>query len=149
MSLGRTSEFIPRTDNFREQESYFRNLITESIKGVYISGAGNIASKDAVYISADNTILKAQANAAGTTHVIGFADGEILNGKSGNVITQGLIKDILSGATAGDVYYLDSATPGAISTSQPVTSGHYIYQVGVAKNDKDLQVNIMLLGQVP
>lgn len=108
----------------------------------YTAGAGGIAQYDAVYISANDTVLKADADAIGTARVIGFAPNAISAASSGTIQTSGLITGIGSAWTAGAPVYL-STTAGALTQTAPSGSGDVIVEVGIAKNATDLQINIM------
>jgi len=113
----------------------------DSILVTYTAGAGGIAANDAVYISANDTVLKADASAKTTSKVIGFAPSAITAASSGSIQQAGVISGAISLATAGDPYFLDT-TAGAISSSVPTGSGNVVIQVGYAKNADDLQIQI-------
>jgi hypothetical protein len=103
------------------------------------AGTGGIAQYDAVKISGNDTVLKAQADALANAAVIGFSEAAIAESSAGNISLNGaVIEGVLSGATAGAKYYLSAATAGAISTTVPTGSGEVILQVGYAKNATDL-----------
>lgn len=112
----------------------------------YIAGTGGIAQYDAVYISGADTVLKADATATSTAKVIGFAPNAIAATSNGDIQEDGIISGILSGATAGDVYFL-SETAGQIATTRPTASGSMVVKVGYAKNATDLQVQFQFMGR--
>lgn len=117
----------------------------DSIVVNYVAGTGGIAQFDAVYISAADTVLKANATALSTAKAIGFAPTAITATETGAIVTNGIIVGILTGATAGDVYFLD-ATAGLIATTRPSGSGNAVVKVGYAKNATDLQVDMNFVG---
>jgi hypothetical protein len=112
----------------------------------YTAGTGGIAQYDAVYISANDTVLKSDASATATSRIIGFAPAAITAATEGAIQEDGVLKGVLSAATAGDVYYL-STTPGTISTTVPTGTGQYVTRVGYAKNATDLQIQIQQVGR--
>lgn len=112
----------------------------------YTAGAGGISQYNAVYISAADTILKADADAFSTSKVIGFARNTASAGNNVTVQENGVLTGILSGAgTAGDPYFL-SGTAGAISTARPTGAGKVVYKVGYAKNSNDLHIQLEFVG---
>jgi len=117
----------------------------DSVKVQYTAGTGGIAQYDAVYISGADTVLKADATVFSTSKVIGFAPNAIGATSSGDILVAGVLTGVLTGATAGDAYYL-SETAGLVSTTKPTTSGSVVYRVGYAKNATDLQLDLEFVG---
>ena len=113
---------------------------------IYTAGTGGIAQYDAVYISANDTVLKADASATATSRVIGFAPDAISAASTGPIQEDGVLKGVLTAATAGDPYYL-ATTAGTISTTVPTGTGQYVIRVGYAKNATDLQIQIQQVGR--
>lgn len=113
---------------------------------IYTAGAGGIAQYDVVYISAADTVLKGDANAFASSKIIGFARDAIVAAAQGVIQEDGVLAGVLTGATAGDAYFL-SETPGLISTARPTTSGAFVTLVGYAKNATDLQIQIQQIGR--
>lgn len=103
--------------------------------------AGNHVLGEAVYLSAADTARKAQANAAGTARTVAFATATIVNATTGVYQTSGALGGF-AGLTAGAVYYLSAATPGAITVTAPSTLGQYVQEVGVALSTTELLINI-------
>jgi hypothetical protein len=114
------------------------------------AGAGDIVIGNPVYISADSTIIKAKADAVGTTGVIGFAKESKTAGAATIVQTAGVVTlttgqwDTIAGTTGGlifnTVYYLSGATAGLITATAP-TSG-YVLELGRAVSTTSLKINI-------
>lgn len=117
-----------------------------SVVSTYTAGAGGIAAFNPVYISANDTVLKGQATTFAASKIIGFAPLAITAAASGLIQEDGVLAGALTGATAGDAYYL-SATAGAITTTPPSGSGNYVVRVGYAKNATDLHIQIAQIGK--
>lgn len=118
------------------QELY--GLIDQS--GVeYTVGAGGITKGDICYISANNTVLP--YSTITTFHkAIGIANATVAAaGTVRSLANDTVLEGVISGATAGDVYYWDGSS---LVNSIPGTSGGYIIQAGVAKNATDLAVEV-------
>lgn len=117
------------------------NAGVDLTKTEYTAGAGGIAQFDAVYISANDTVLKADADAIATARVIGFAIAAISESAAGYIRTHSLITGIGTAWTAGAPVYL-STTAGGLTQTAPTGSGDVVIEVGIAKNATDLQINI-------
>lgn len=108
-----------------------------------VSEVGGVALGDLVYISAADTVSKADA---GTNYqVIGMAGAAIADTASGEVCSEGVITG-LTGLTAGSRYFL-SSTAGAYTTTVPTGSGNRIVQVGYAKSTTEMHLQIQVLGR--
>jgi len=119
----------------------------ESVQNTYIAGAGGIATVDAVYISAADTILKAQATSVGNeSFCIGFAVAGNTAGNPVEVASAGVLSGF-SGLVAGSRYFLSKDTAGAISTAVPGLTGNVVVQVGYARDTDELQIQILQLGR--
>lgn len=103
--------------------------------------AGSHTIGQVVYISAADTVKKAQANAAATVQAIGLATATIANGAVGAYQTAGTLAG-LSGLTAGAVYYLDPSTAGATSVTAPSTVGQYVVRIGIAVSTTEMMIDI-------
>lgn len=122
-----------------------------SAEGLHIHGllehafsASGVAAGDPVYMSAADTVGKAQASDDAKRWVNGVVRSA--SGGSAQVVSFGLAKGVLSGATAGDRFYLQPS--GGIAASQPAAgSGYNLIQVGVAVNATDLFVHIIDQGK--
>ena len=112
-----------------------------NVKATYTAGSGGIAAFDAVYVSANNTVLKGDADDIATSRIIGIAAAAITAAASGLIVTSGLLTGVGSGWTAGSPVYL-STTAGALTQTAPSGSADCIVEVGIAKNATDLQINI-------
>ena len=115
------------------------------VQNPYTAGTGGISQYDAVYISGNDTVLKASASASATAKLIGFATAAILAAAEGEIQEDGVLADVLTGAIAGTPYYLDT-TAGGVSASIPTGSGNNVVRVGYAKNSTDLAIQIQHVG---
>lgn len=95
--------------------------------GTY-SNAGSVIVGDVVYISAADTVNKADASAPATVPAIGIA---VAVGASVTVQYSGEVA--LAGLTAGAEYFL-ATTPGTMSTSPPSVDGQVVQKLGYAKS---------------
>lgn len=106
-----------------------------------------------VYVSAASTCKKAQANASGTTDVIGLvATSSVSAAATGSIQSDGVLVattaqwDVIPGSTNGLVfgtlYYLDTATAGKLTATAPTTGGQYIAPLGRALSTTDFEITI-------
>jgi hypothetical protein len=139
------SNFTPATTTVKGAlsgiDSALGSLSSANIKATYTAGVGGIAAFDAVYVSANNTVLKADADDIATSRVIGVAAAAITAAASGYIVTSGLLTGAGSGWTAGSPVYL-STTAGGLTQTAPSGSADCIVEIGIAKNATDLQINI-------
>lgn len=107
----------------------------------------------AVYNTAADSAKRAQANASGTTNVVGlWNDTSTAAAGSGNMIVDGVLTatttqwDAVAGTSggliAGTRYYLSAATPGNLTSTAPSTTGQYVQEVGMAISTTELNVNV-------
>jgi len=108
---------------------------------------------EAVYISGAGQVSKANANSGSTYTVIGLVkDTSITNTSSGDISIAGTLTattgqwDAVTGQTggltSGAQYYLSAVTAGALTTTPPSTTGHFVVNVGRA-----LSTTVMLINQ--
>ncbi len=79
------------------------------------------------YLSANNTLAKARADASGTTDALG-----VYMGTASQVATAGSMSCMLvSGLTlaAGDTLYLSTATAGRFTNVAPSSAGQFVYEL--------------------
>lgn len=103
-----------------------------------------------LYLSG-NIVNPAQANAAGTTQVVGISIADVSVGVGCKYITEGSIErsdwmEVAGTATLspGVTYYLSPDTAGRITATAPTTAGQYVVRVGRAVNTTTLDVEIEL-----
>lgn len=116
-------------------------------------GAAAIVIGAPVYISANDTMKRAQANAVSTSKVIGLGyDISTAAAAAGNVAINGTLTattgqwDAVAGTTGGLVfnttYYLDPATVGKITGTAPTTVGQTVVSIGIASSTTELEIDI-------
>lgn len=107
-----------------------------------------------VYVSAANTVKKAQANASGTMDILGLVrDTSVAASASASIQTDGQITatttqwDAVTGGTggltAGTVYYVSPTTAGQLTSTAPITAGQFVIRVGRALSTTVLDISIM------
>tara|TARA_R100000329_G_scaffold44103_1_gene41278 strand:- start:72 stop:1973 length:1902 start_codon:yes stop_codon:yes gene_type:complete len=91
-----------------------------------------IAKGKAVYISGDNQIALARANADSTMPAIGITIADIANSGTGKVLLSGFIHDAdILDCTIGGEMYVSEDTAGALTKTLPASSGDRVQVVGV------------------
>lgn len=106
-----------------------------------------------VYIFATGSVKKAQANAMGTSRIMGLVyDVTISNGAIGNICTDGPVTatttqwDAVTGQTGGltpgSAYYLDAATVGKITATPPSAAGQTVVNLGIALSTTVFDVTV-------
>lgn len=105
------------------------------------------------YVSAANTVKKAQANALGTCDVLGMvkdisaaAAASVSNQTDGQISATTDQWDAVTGQTGGltpgAVYFLSAATAGRMTVTAPTTSGQYVLRIGKALSTTLFDLNI-------
>lgn len=102
--------------------------------------AGHVIG-NVVYVSAADTVKRAQANAAATSNAIALATGTIANGAVGGYQTNGTLSG-LTGLTAGSIYYLDPAAVGGMTTTVPTAVGQLVVELGIAISATEFLIRI-------
>ncbi len=115
----------------------------QSVRNTYTAGAGGIAARDFVYVSAADTVLKADASAESTARVIGCAQAAITAAASGLIQSEGLITGF-TGLTAGARQYL-SETAGEMTETPPTAANAVVFQVGFAKSTTVLHMQLQYI----
>jgi hypothetical protein len=107
----------------------------------------------AVYSNGNGTFSLAQANAVGTSKVLGLVyDTSILNTAAGLILVDGVMTattgqwDVVTGGagglTAGSEYFLSPTTAGAITTTAPTADGQVVAPIGIAISTTKLRLGI-------
>lgn len=110
----------------------------------FTAGTGGITAKYPVYVSANDTVLMADAGDDAKVKVIGLAPAAISESSTGEIIFSGYAANVLTAATAGTAYYL--ADGGGLTSSIPA-AGKHVIRMGFAANATDLVVQISYLGK--
>jgi hypothetical protein len=102
-----------------------------------------------IYLAATGHANLAQADAMPKAGIVGFAISEALAGFACNYVTEGKVtRDdwslVASTSTlaAGQVYFLDPAKPGRITSTPPSLAGNYLVRVGRAISPLSLDIEI-------
>lgn len=114
----------------------------EKITVLYTAGE-NLAQYDAVYVSGNDTVMKAAAGSLPGGKCIGIATTAINSAATGYICTEGLLAGAITslGFSAGDTIWLDT-TAGALTNTVPTGAGNIVIKVGYAKNTTDMYVRI-------
>ena len=116
----------------------------QTINSSYTAGE-DLVIANAVYISAADTVMKAECDVATSSYLLGFISLGGLDTTPVEVQKAGALAGF-SLLTAGTRYYL-SATAGAITASVPTGTGNVIVQAGYGKNASTLDIQILQLGR--
>ena len=116
--------------------------------------AGAIVIGTPVYSQAAGAVKKAQANASGTSGVVGLVfDTSIGAAASGFIATDGILSAttgqwdaVVVGGAGGLVfnsnYFLDTATAGKLTTTPPTTVGQLVVRIGKALSTVLMDINV-------
>jgi len=108
-----------------------------------VSEVGGVAIGDLVYISAADTVSKADA---GTNYqLIGMSSVAVADAAAADICSEGVVTG-LTGLTAGSRYYLDT-TAGAYTATVPTGVGNRVVQVGFAKSTTEMHLQIQFVGR--
>jgi hypothetical protein len=112
----------------------------------YIASEAIAVGDPVAWSTTNNKLVKgrgdtdAKARIVGVARTAAAADTETLA-----VVSDGVAAGTLTGATAGDPYYLQDT--GGVGTFAAITAGKRVIRVGFAKNATDLFVQVMDLGK--
>jgi len=115
----------------------------KTLHETYTAGTGGITINKAVYISANDTVLHADSAALSTSRCMGVAIETITATNPVKVAQFGALTGSLTAATAGSPVYVGTA--GALTQTAPTASGSVVFQVGMAKNATDLEIQPMFM----
>jgi hypothetical protein len=105
----------------------------------YTVGAGGVSAGDLVYLDSNDTVLPL-SNISDDDYVVGMAlttesaAAEVAVSRFDSVLA-----GVLTGATAGDIYYWDGS---ALTTTRPSGGNNNVWMAGIAKNATDLSVEV-------
>lgn len=117
------------------------------------SNASPIVIGAPVYPDGNGSVDLAQANASGTVEVLGLVqETSIAASASGYIQTDGIlvattgqwdaITGLTGGLVAGDVYWLDAATAGKLTSTAPTSAGQYVVRVGKGLSTTEMEISI-------
>lgn len=138
---------IADSGNFTDEtdvEGALQELYSEltSIGVEYNSDGVGVSKGDLVFVSAADTI-STYGTITAFQKAIGLASATVGAAAAVKVLANDtVVTGVLTGATAGDVYYWDGSSH--VNTI-PSTSGAYVIQTGVAKNATDLHTEVRLI----
>lgn len=105
-----------------------------------------ISIGDPVRFTSANGVT-ATDNTSGTSRrTVGIARTADGGGGTVEVVSDGLAAGVLSGATPGDAYFID--TPNGLTSTRPTAAGSHVYLMGFAANSTDLMLRFQYLGKV-
>lgn len=105
----------------------------------------NVPCEPSVYVGAavrmlaSNVATLALADSVENSNVLGFIESKATS-TSCNIRVLGASGDIFSGLDVSKEYYLSDISPGGITTSVPITSGHVKLKLGQPMSDKSFLV---------
>lgn len=112
-------------------------------------GVDGLIEGEPVYISADNTVQRGRANAAGTTRAIALCKAAVAASGTGTFQSNGQatlttaqwdsVTGQTGGLTPGAVYYLSSATAGRLTTTAPTSGYVVVVGTGMSTTTMDLK----------
>ena len=146
-ATGAELETLTDGSNADALHSHTASAATEApkVENTLTTATDATANGDPVYINGDETIGKSLANDDAKSRVIGvIRTGAGAAGATPEVVSLGICAGILTGATPGVPYYLQTA--GGIGTSLP-GGGNRVIQVGWAYSDTDLWVELKDYGK--
>jgi len=114
-----------------------------AVRAVYLSrGAADGRTQGSAYLCDASA---ARGGQRGTC--AGFVPVAIASGSSARIVRSGFLQGF-SGLIPGAAYYLDPATPGAITPTRPTTTGLFVAPVGTATSPSTLLVHISAAAQL-
>ena len=99
--------------------------------GGSLTGSG-LTTGTAYYVASSGTLTLAEANASTTLPAVCVASSSTVCVYNGTITT--------GTWTAGGVLYLSDSTAGALTQTEPSTSGHYIQRVGIATSTSQILI---------
>ena len=108
-----------------------------------------------VYMSAADTVKRAESNALGTSFVVGLCNDSTITASSlGGIATSNIVTgtttqwDAVAGTTGGlaanTMYFLSPSTPGYLTATAPSTVGQYVCPVGIGVSTTEMKINILI-----
>lgn len=117
------------------------------------NNASAIVISQAVYVDGAGTVDLAQADALGTSEVLGLVvDASIAAAASGGILTDGKLTATTGewdnvtgqtgGLTSGSKYFLDESTAGSLTVTAPTINGDVVAPIGLALSTTEMEINI-------
>lgn len=117
--------------------------IGKTLTNAVNADAGALTKGDVVYRVSANSVAKADADAIATAWpIVGITySSTVAVGATGYFQMDGPMTAVLTGATAGTLYFL-SGTAGALTTTVPTAASSVVVQMGHAVNATDFFISI-------
>lgn len=130
------------TEALIDLKSTMASKTVYSVAGFQALAFENVSQGEALYARlSDGKVGRAIASSTqDLATVVGFAQTSKLAGELVRVLIVGTLAS--SGLNPGQLYYLSAASSGAITTTPPSTSGHYVTRVGEASNNAQLIIQL-------
>lgn len=132
---------IPLGDNVPSSADLLQRTFTSTV----IAG-------EAVYVDAAGSVDQAQADALGTSDVLGLAAAAVVATNPGTVIANGVVTlttgewDAVAGTTGGltpgTKYFLSPDTAGLLEEGSSASATEYVVEIGEAMSTTELHVRI-------
>lgn len=110
------------------------------------SCSADVAKGAGLYVSANNTVAQGSLSSDVQSRIVGVANAAATSGNAVDVLFEGTVVGVLSGATRGTRYYLGAT--GLPVLIGAIAAGDRLVQLGVAKNATDLRVEIIDFGRL-
>lgn len=165
VSTFKTNDFVSSSDTFNLDQLAARAIVTpgyvtEDLSEQWISPGEDAIPGAALYVKhSDGKIYNGLATALASSSLMGLSsDGNFVSNPESpfslsQIVQSGLLTLTLArwnavtgaeagGLVAGSYYYLSDATPGKLTTTAPVTTGHFVIRVGLAITPTTMSVQI-------
>jgi len=117
----------------------------QRIENTYTTDGTGVAIGDPVYFSGNAIVSSADASTSSANGIIGLAKTTVGASSAVDVVSDGRLNGVLTGATAGAHVYL--APGGGLTFTRPTGVGRRVVHVGHAVNATDLHVEITFRGR--
>jgi hypothetical protein len=132
------------------ESTWDHNSFSSSVETMTNGSASSMPICTAVYMSAAATFLKAKADAAATSRVVGLLTDGVAGSGTVGVQTSGVMTastpqwDGATGGTGGlvfdTIYYLSAGTAGLLTATAPSTVGQSVVPVGIALSTTKMKI---------
>jgi len=122
------------------------NVISAKVVGdSHTTGTALSAGDPVAWGSTANTLVRGDAGVDAQARIIGLAFTATAANAAGIIVKRGVLKNVLSGATPGQAFYL--AIGGGLTPTIPTGASIRLVRVGFAVNATDLDVAIHDMGK--
>lgn len=99
-----------------------------------------VAVGEVVYADGAGSFDLAQSDAIATSYALGVCTVAAAIAGTATIQTAGTVTNAGWALTPGSVYYLSTATPGAITATAPTTAGQCVVPIGIAVSATQLKL---------